>query len=77
MMAPLVDIARDDAEVPIPAFLTVAMIPLTFSIANGLAFGITAYALMKLIRGKIGWTDWLLLTISALFVARFVWLSAG
>jgi adenine/guanine/hypoxanthine permease len=77
MMAPLVDIARDDAEVAIPAFLTVAMIPLTFSIANGLAFGITAYALMKLIRGKIGWTDWLLLTISALFVARFVWLSAG
>ena len=77
MMAPLVDIAWDDAEVAIPAFLTVAMIPLTFSIANGLAFGITAYALLKLIRGKIGWTDWLLLVISALFVARFVWLSAG
>ena len=77
MMAPLVDIAWDDAEVAIPAFLTVAMIPLTFSIANGLAFGLTAYALLKLVRGKIGWTDWLLLVISALFVARFVWLSAG
>ncbi len=77
MMAPLVDVAWDDAEVAIPAFLTVAMIPLTFSIANGLAFGLTAYALIKLVRGKIGWTDWLLLVISALFVARFVWLSAG
>jgi adenine/guanine/hypoxanthine permease len=77
MMAPLVDVAWDDAEAAIPAFLTVAMIPLTFSIANGLAFGITAYALLKLIRGKIAWTDWLLLLISALFVARFVWLSAG
>ena len=77
MMAPLVDIAWDDPEVAIPAFLTVAMIPLTFSIANGLAFGITAYALIKLVRGKIAWTDWLLLAISALFVARFVWLSAG
>jgi adenine/guanine/hypoxanthine permease len=77
MMAPLVDIAWDDAEVAVPAFLTVAMIPLTFSIANGLAFGLTAYALIKLVRGKIGWTDWLLLVISALFVARFVWLSAG
>ena len=53
MMAPLVDIAWDDPEVAIPAFLTVAMIPLTFSIANGLAFGITAYALLKLVRGKI------------------------
>jgi len=77
MMAPLVDVAWDDAEAAIPAFLTVAMIPLTFSIANGLAFGLTAYALIKLVRGKIGWTDWLLLAISALFVARFVWLSAG
>jgi hypothetical protein len=52
-------------------------IPLTFSIANGLAFRITAYALIKLIRGRITRTDWLLLGLSALFVARFVWLSAG
>ena len=77
MMAPLVDIAWDDPEIGIPAFLTVAMIPLTFSIANGLAFGITAYALMKLLRGKITRADWLLLALAALFVARFVWLSAG
>ena len=50
MMAPLADIAWDDPEIAIPAFLTMAMIPLTFSIANGLAFGITAYALLKLLR---------------------------
>jgi AGZA family xanthine/uracil permease-like MFS transporter len=77
MMAPLADIAWDDPETAIPAFLTMAMIPLTFSIANGLAFGITAYALLKLLRGRIAWTDWLLLMLAALFVARFVWLSAG
>ncbi|HEU0099476.1 MAG TPA: NCS2 family permease [Allosphingosinicella sp.] len=77
MMAPLADIAWDDPEIAVPAFLTVAMIPLTFSIANGLAFGITAYALLKLIRGRITRTDWLLLALAALFVARFVWLSAG
>jgi adenine/guanine/hypoxanthine permease len=53
------------------------MIPLTFSIANGLAFGITAHALLKLLRGRIGRADWLLLLLSALFVARFAWLSAG
>jgi AGZA family xanthine/uracil permease-like MFS transporter len=77
MMAPLADIAWDDPEIAIPAFLTLAMIPLTFSIANGLAFGITAYALLKLLRGRIARSDWLLLVLSALFVARFVWLSAG
>jgi adenine/guanine/hypoxanthine permease len=77
MMAPLAEIAWDDPEIAIPAFLTLAMIPLTFSIANGLAFGITAYALLKLLRGRIARTDWLLLALSTLFVARFVWLSAG
>jgi AGZA family xanthine/uracil permease-like MFS transporter len=44
MMAPLADVDWDDPGVAIPAFLTVITIPLTFSIANGLAFGITAYA---------------------------------
>lgn len=77
MMAPLAEIAWDAPEIAIPAFLTLAMIPLTFSIANGLAFGITAYALLKLLRGTITGKDWLLLLLSALFVARFVWLSAG
>jgi AGZA family xanthine/uracil permease-like MFS transporter len=77
MMAPLADIAWDDPEIAIPAFLTMAMIPLTFSIANGLAFGITAYAAIKLLRGRMGRGDWLLLVLAALFVARFAWLSAG
>jgi AGZA family xanthine/uracil permease-like MFS transporter len=53
------------------------MIPLTFSIANGLAFGITAHALLKLVRGKISKSDWLLLVLAALFVGRFAWLAGG
>lgn len=77
MMAPLADVDWDDAEIAIPAFLTVAMIPFTFSIANGLAFGITAYALIRLIRGKITASDWLLLVLAGLFVVRFAWLAAG
>lgn len=77
MMAPLAEIAWDEPEIAIPAFLTLAMIPLTFSIANGLAFGITAYALIKLLRGTITGKDWLLLLLAGLFVARFAWLSAG
>jgi len=53
------------------------MIPLTFSIANGLAFGITAHALLKLLRGKITRADWLLLVLAVLFVARFAWLAVA
>ena len=77
MMAPLVEVDWHDPEAAIPAFLTVATIPLTFSIANGLAFGITAYAVLKLLRGRISGKDWLLLILAALFVAHFIWLSAG
>ncbi|MCC6829201.1 MAG: NCS2 family permease [Novosphingobium sp.] len=77
MLLPLAEIAWDDPLAAIPAFLTVAMIPLTFSIANGLAFGITAHALLKALRGQLGRKDWLLIVLAALFVLRFAWLSAG
>ncbi len=77
MMAPLADVDWDTPDIAIPAFLTVAMIPFTFSIANGLAFGITAHALLKLARGRITRADWLLLALASLFVARFAWFAAG
>jgi AGZA family xanthine/uracil permease-like MFS transporter len=76
MMAPLAEIDWNDPSIAIPAFLTVAMIPLTFSIANGLAFGITAFAVLKLVRGQVTRKDWLLMLLAILFVARFLWLAA-
>jgi AGZA family xanthine/uracil permease-like MFS transporter len=76
MMKPLTEIEWDDPVVAIPAFLTLIGIPLTFSIANGLAFGITAYALLKLLRGQATWRDALLFGLAGLFVLRFVYLNA-
>jgi adenine/guanine/hypoxanthine permease len=77
MMAPLVEVPWDEPELAIPAFLTLAMIPLTFSIANGLAFGLTAHALLKILKGNARKSDWLLFVLAGLFVVRFIWLSAG
>lgn len=77
MLLPLTEVDWDDPMIALPAFLTVAMIPLTFSIANGLAFGITAHALLKLLRGKATATDWFLFLLAGLFVARFVWMTAA
>ena len=77
MLQPLAEVAWDDPLVAIPAFLVVTMIPLTFSIANGLGFGIVAYAVLKLIRGLATRADWLLLLLAGLFAARFVWLAAA
>ena len=75
MMAPLTEIDWDDPVVAIPAFLTLVTIPLTFSIANGLAFGVIAYALLKLATRRIAKGDWLLFALAALFVARFVYMA--
>lgn len=77
MLLPLTEVEWEDPLSAIPAFLTVAMIPLTFSIANGLAFGITAHAALKIVRGTIQKKDWFLLILALMFVARFVWMGAA
>jgi AGZA family xanthine/uracil permease-like MFS transporter len=77
MMTTAGEIAWTDPEVAIPAFLTMMAIPLTFSIANGLAFGFVGYALLKILRGKMGQVNWLVYVLAALFIARFVYLGKG
>jgi AGZA family xanthine/uracil permease-like MFS transporter len=59
----------------IPAFLTVIIIPLSYSIANGLAFGITSYAVLKLVRGQARLSDWLVYLLAVVCVARFIYLA--
>ena len=75
MMGPLTEVDWDDPVVAIPAFLTLITIPLTFSIANGLAFGVIAFAVLKLAARRVSRADWLLFALAALFVARFVYMS--
>ncbi len=76
MMQVVAEIDWQDPEVAIPSFLTMMAIPLTFSIANGLAFGFTAYALLKILRGRWRQVNWLVYVLAALFVARFLWLRS-
>ncbi|MGQ9915820.1 MAG: NCS2 family permease [Bryobacteraceae bacterium] len=61
----------------IPAFLTLAAIPLTFSIANGLAFGFTAHTLLRVLAGEWRKVHWLVYLLTALFVLRFFYLGQG
>jgi AGZA family xanthine/uracil permease-like MFS transporter len=75
MMGSLAEIEWADPGAAIPAFLTVIMIPLTYSIANGLAFGITSHAVLKLLRGQANVRDWLVYLLAALCVARFIYLA--
>jgi AGZA family xanthine/uracil permease-like MFS transporter len=75
MIGHAAEIPWSDPVVAIPAFLTIVTIPLTFSIANGLAFGFTAYTLLKIARGEFRGVSWLVYALTILFIARFVYLS--
>ena len=77
MMSSVAEIAWDDPEVAIPAFLTIMTIPLTYSIANGLAFGFTAFTLLKVLRGKFRQVNWFVYALTALFIVRFIYLAKG
>jgi adenine/guanine/hypoxanthine permease len=75
MMGALAEVDWVEPAESIPAFLTIVMIPLSYSIANGLAFGITSHAALKLVRGQARAEDWLVYVLAALCIARFVYLA--
>jgi len=75
MMQVVVEIDWRDPEVSVPAFLTMMTIPLTYSIANGLAFGFCAFTLLKVARGKFAQVHWFVYVLTALFIGRFLYLA--
>ncbi len=77
MLATISEIRWHEPLVAVPAFLTLVLIPLTYSIANGLGFGIIAWAILHLITGKIRRQDWLLYILAALLLARFIYLGTN
>jgi adenine/guanine/hypoxanthine permease len=77
MLASITEIHWHEPLVAVPAFLTLILIPFTYSIANGLGFGIVAWAVLHLFAGKARREDWLLYLLAALFLARFIYLGAS
>jgi AGZA family xanthine/uracil permease-like MFS transporter len=77
MLSTISEIHWRDPLVAVPAFLTLVMIPFTYSIANGLGFGIISWAALHLVTGKMRRQDWLLYLLAALFLVRFIYLGAS
>ena len=76
MLRGALDVKWDDATEAIPAFLTMIGMPLTFSIANGLALGFVTYPLMKLLAGRGREVSVLVYVLAALFIVRYAYLGA-
>ena len=75
MFRNIINIDWEDYSEAIPAFLTLLIMPLAFSITDGISFGVISYVLLKIVRGKGKRVHWLLYLFAILFVARYIWLK--
>ncbi|GAA2278818.1 NCS2 family permease [Nonomuraea roseoviolacea subsp. roseoviolacea] len=71
MMTQSRNVPWEDLELAIPAFLTIAMMPFTYSITNGVGAGVVSYTLIKAARGKFAQIPWLLWVVSVIFLAYY------
>jgi AGZA family xanthine/uracil permease-like MFS transporter len=71
MMQQVKGIDWDDLEIAIPAFLTIVLMPFTYSITAGIGAGFLAFVVIKLVRGKVAAIHPLMWVIAVLFVAYF------
>ena len=71
MLSLVRDIQWDEVDVALPAFLTIVLMPFTFSITNGIGAGFIAYTVLKASRGRIREVHPLLIIVSLFFLAYF------
>jgi AGZA family xanthine/uracil permease-like MFS transporter len=71
MMTQVKHIDWDRYEIAVPAFLTIAVMPFTYSITNGIGAGFLAYVVIQTVLGRARDVHWLLWGTSALFLVYF------
>ncbi|WP_406637249.1 NCS2 family permease [Amycolatopsis sp. WGS_07] len=71
MVAQCRNIPWNDPDYTIPVFLTVALIPFTYSITNGVGAGLIAFVLIKTFRGKWREAGWILTVLALVFTVYF------
>jgi len=75
MIRGLAEIDWDDLTEAAPAVITAIIMPFTFSIANGIAFGFVSYALIKLLAGRGRELSPMVSAIAIVFVLKFAYLG--
>ena len=75
MMKGFAKVDMSDATSAVPAFLALIMMPLTYSISNGIGIGAIAYVLIRLFTGKYTKKDIVVTVIALLFVIKFVFVT--
>jgi AGZA family xanthine/uracil permease-like MFS transporter len=71
MMTPILNINFNDYTESIPAFIAIIIMPLTYSIAEGIVFGMLSYVLLKLLTGKTKDLTIVMVVLAVLFILKF------
>ena len=71
MLSSVVEIDFNDAGEAIPAFLTVAVMPFSYSISDGIMAGVISYTLINLIAGKTKKIHWIMYVLTVVFIAKY------
>ena len=77
MLRELMHLDWDDTTESVPAVVTALMMPFTYSIANGVAFGFITYAGLKLFCGRAKDVPVVIWIIAAIFLFKFIYLGGG
>ena len=75
MASSLIKVQWDDLTEATPAFITAAMMPFTYSITEGIAFGFISYCVMKLGTGRWHEVNAPVWVVSLLFLIKFIWVG--
>ena len=72
MISSLKEVDFTEPTEALPAFLTIIMMPLTYSIANGIAFGLISYVVVKLLTGRFKEIKITTVVVSLLFILQYI-----
>ena len=75
MASSLIKVQWDDLTEATPAFITAAMMPFTYSITEGIAFGFVSYCVMKVGTGRWREVNAPVWVVSLLFLIKFIWVG--
>ncbi|WP_297930768.1 NCS2 family permease [uncultured Aggregatibacter sp.] len=75
MASSLIKVQWDDLTEATPAFITAAMMPFTYSITEGIAFGFISYCVMKVGTGRWREVNAPVWVVSLLFLIKFIWVG--
>ena len=71
MLSSCADVDWRDAGEAVPAFLAIAAMPFTYSISDGIMFGVISYTLINALAGNFRRIHWIMYILTAIFIAKY------